>query len=272
LRLASLTTSVTLCVGAPRLARAEEVVDRWCAPELEAITESVCLVGPESSGDPPPIEKGRGKRTGKTLVIFLHSLVGQSSPWAWQQQRLIRRMAHRHGLYGLIPRGRPGFGPGRDPKVIAWPTARALQEAHEDSLLAEWTAARTRAEARVGHFERVLVFGFSNGAYYATSLALRGKLPADGFAVFAGGNGGKYHRILAERTERRAPIFVGYGTRDHDHSRQEHLVELLSELSWPHAHRAEPIGHTVSNAQLDAALAYLLGPESEPPSDEGDER
>jgi dienelactone hydrolase len=219
----------------------------WCAPELQSITNTICACVEEASAAGKP----------RTLVIFLHSLVGVDSKWAWEQQRLMARTAKAHGFTALMPRGRPGFGPGRDPKVLAWPTAKELQEAHESEVIAEWASARAELEKRTGPFERVLVFGFSNGAYYATSLALRGKLDVDGYGVFAGGSGGKYSRLLAAKAERRVPIFVGYGTKDPAHPGQRALVRLLAELGWPHRVRAEAIGHTVSDAQIRRALAFL---------------
>jgi dienelactone hydrolase len=232
----------------PRGALAEDKHEPtpWCAPELDVIQGGVCAY------TPPAASKER------TLVIFLHSLVGVGSSWAWEQQRLMARMAKTYGLSALIPRGRPGFGPGRDPKVIAWPTAKELQDQHEPPLLAEWTAAREELEKRTGKFDRVLVFGFSNGAYYATSLALRGRLAdVDGYGVFAGGSGGKYSRLLAAATERKVPIFVGYGTLDKAHPAQRELGKLLNELRWPHRVKAERIGHTVSDSQIRSALQFL---------------
>ena len=129
----------------------------------------------------------------------------------------------------------------------------------EDDLLAEWAAARQQVEQRAGTFERVLVFGFSNGAYYASSLALRGKLDVHGYGIFAGGSGGKYSKLLGGQTQRRVPIFVGYGTKDPDHKNQKTLISTLQSLGWPHSKKSDRIGHTVSNAQIRAALAYLQG-------------
>jgi predicted esterase len=232
----------------PRPARGDDKPDpaRWCAPELEVLEGSVCAFTPATSSEQ------------RTLVIFLHSLVGVGSSWAWEQQRLIAKIAKAYGLSALIPRGRPGFGPGRDPKVIAWPTAKELQDQHEPALIAEWMHARKELEQRSGKFDRVLVFGFSNGAYYATSLALRGRLAdVDGYGVFAGGSGGKYSRLLAASAERRVPIFVGYGTLDKAHPAQRELAELLRDMGWPHRVKAERIGHTVSDSQIRGALAFL---------------
>jgi predicted esterase len=228
-------------------AAAPNPVSPWCAPGLDAVTDTVCFYAPATNEPTSP----------RTLVIFLHSLVGVEGAFARQQQRLVQRHADRFGFSVLFPRGRAGFGPGRDPKVLAWPTARVLQEAHEEALIAEWRAARELVEKTRGPFERTWVFGFSNGAYYGASLALRGKLKVDGYGVFAGGNGGRYHRLLARAARRRRPIFVGYGTKDPDHRRQRSLIALLDELGWPHASRADRVGHTVSDAQMRAAVEFL---------------
>jgi predicted esterase len=231
--------------------------ERWCAPELETIGETVCFFSPAASAQPEG-KAAEGAGAGdRTLVIFLHSLTGATGDFRLQQQRLVARMASAYGFTALMPRGRQGIGPGRDPAIVAWPTAAKMQEEYEDELVAEWMAAKAEAEKRVGPFKRVLVFGFSNGAYYATSLALRGRLDVDGYGVFAGGSGGKYLRLLAARAPRRAPIFVGYGTKDPDHRHQRELVSLLRSMGWEHRVKADRIGHTVSDAQIRGALAFL---------------
>jgi predicted esterase len=243
-------------------ARADsEARAHWCAPELRVVASGVCFHQPKG-------EERRRSDGGRTLVIFLHSLIGASDGAAWEQQRRLRGAAETHGFTTLIPRGRPGLGPGRDPTVLGWPTALELQERHEEELLEEWRVARAEAERIAGPFERVLLFGFSNGAYYAESLAFRERLPIDGVAIFAGGSGSKYQRLLATRAKRRIPMFLGYGTLDPDRFRQEALHQMLRQIDWPHRALSAAIGHTVSDRQLDAALAFLghEGPEPDPPS------
>jgi predicted esterase len=221
---------------------------RWCAPELDALGEGTCFFAPRS----PKLG------TPRVLVIFLHGLVGEGSSWQWEQQRLMVRTADAYGLSALMPRGRLGIGPGRDPAVRAWPNSKTAQEALEAEVLAEISEARRAVELQRGKFDKVLVFGFSNGAYYATSLALRGKLQVDGYGVFAGGSGNRYDAILAAGAERRVPIFVGYGTRDPDHRRQKELVTLLRKQAWPHRAKASKVGHTVTDDQIRGALGFLL--------------
>lgn len=234
------------------LARAETTSDApWCAPELTPLSEQVCFF------------RAKQQPTPKTLVIFLHSLIGAEARAAWPQQRRMVNSAQAYGFAALVPRGRPGLGPGRDPRVLAWPTALELQKQVESELLQQWREAVEHVEAESGRFERVLLFGFSNGAYYASNLAFREAVQVDGVAAFAGGSGSKYQRLLASRSKRRVPIFVGYGTQDPDHQRQQQMIEMLRQINWPHRARADAVGHTVTDAQLRAALAFLGHPLSE---------
>jgi predicted esterase len=216
----------------------EATAQHWCAPGLTASSEQA---------------------TG-TLVIFLHSLVSAAPTAAWEQQLRMQRLADSYDFTILIPQGRPGLGPGRDPGVLAWPTAQELQVQYETELLAEWRAGVERARALGGAFARVFLIGFSNGAYYATSLTFRERFPCDGVAVFAGGSGSKYQRLTAARAKRRTPMFVGYGTLDPDNRQQRALVSLLKALGWPHRALAAKVGHTVAAEQLRAALRFLGHP------------
>lgn len=238
-------------LGSAQPAQAEpQSPTHWCAPELQALGENVCF---HPGASAPSASLGGGR----TLVIFLHSLIGAEPGAAWEQQRRLLRAADAYGFSALIPRGRPGLGPGRAPSVLGWPTALELQEQYEDALLEEWRIAREQAERSSGPFGRVLLFGFSNGAYYAETLAFRERLTIDGVALFAGGSGSKYQRLLATRATKRVPLFLGYGTRDPDRRRQQELLTMLRELGWPHRALAAEVGHTVSDHQLRAALTFL---------------
>jgi predicted esterase len=224
---------------------------RWCAPELTPLGEGTCYFAPASQAQGSP----------RVLVIFLHGLVGEGSTWQWEQQRLMARTAQAYGFSALMPRGRLGIGPGGDSAVRAWPNSRKAQAEAEPEVLSEIGEARRAVELQRGKFDKVLVFGFSNGAYYAASLALRGKLEVDGYGVFAGGSGNRYDAILAAGARRRVPVFVGYGTRDPDHRRQKDLVALLRKQGWPHRAKAAKVGHTVTDDQIRGALAFLASAE-----------
>src|SRR5687768_7937059 len=175
---AQLAVATATCLRVPALG----AEPRWCAPELDALGDHTCFFSPES----------QARRPIRVLVVFLHGLVGEGSSWQWEQQRLMVRAAEAHGFSALMPRGRLGIGPGRDPAVRAWPNSKQAQQAVEAEVLTELTETRRAVEQQRGRFDKVLVFGFSNGAYYATALALRGMLEVDGYGVFAGGSGNKY--------------------------------------------------------------------------------
>jgi len=254
MKVALVTLALGLLITRAEVAHASEAAPpAWCVEGSEPLDNGVCYYAPAPAPDnqatPAPCE---------TLVIFLHSLVAVDSNWQWEQQRLMLRTAERMGFAVLIPRGRPGIGPGAQQNVLAWPGSPRMQEAFEASLLAEWDQAKASVESRRGApFPRTLVFGFSNGAYYATSLAVRARYAADGYGIFAGGSGSKFNRILANNVEKRAPIFVGYGTKDPASAHMNSLVRMLADLHWPHAVKRAAIGHWVSDAQLQSAVRFL---------------
>jgi predicted esterase len=150
------------------------------------------------------------------------------------------------------------YGPSADgvkalDDMVAW-----CGEAKLCYVLAEWLRARELVEQRQGaKFERVFVMGFSNGAYYASSLALRDKLPVDGYAVFAGGSGPDHQRRAAWTGTHRAAVFVGITSKDRTASDARKLARLLADLGWPHRAEERPVGLAVADAHLDHALAYL---------------
>jgi len=236
-------------LGSGRGARADtDAAPRWCAPELDVVDHDACFFGSETAVDAPPR---------RTLVVFLHSLVKAGTEWQWEQQRALVRAARKNGFYVLMPRGRLGIGPGRAPDVWAWPTARQTQEDVEDELIAEWRRARAALEEKHGPFDAWLVFGFSNGAYYGASLALRGRLDADGYAIFAGGSAGRGSERRLKSVSPRPPIFVGYGEKDAARRDPMGLARALRAAGWPYALHASRAGHTVTDEQLRRAFAFL---------------
>jgi predicted esterase len=220
--------------------------DPWCPPGVETLAGEICYV-------PAPAKAQR-----RTLVIFLHGLTDVGSGW---QHAMVRGMAQggqRWGYAVLAPKGRVGIGPGRKASQIAWPTAEAARVQHEDEIVASWEAARRFVEAREGAaFDEVFVMGFSNGAYYASSLALRGRLDVDGYAVFAGGSAPAGSERAARGVKNRRPVFVGIASRDDTAKKGRELAAALRRLGWPHEASSRPVGHVVADVQLDRALAWL---------------
>ncbi|WP_437286104.1 alpha/beta hydrolase [Sorangium sp. So ce406] len=235
---------------APAPPQAAPAAARWCAPELASLPGDVCAFLPAREAPGP-----------RVLMIFLHGVVQPDSGWQWAQQRGAARAGARHGVVVMMPRGRRGIGPRTMEDWWCWPTATAAQASHEDALLAEWDAARAELERRAGgRFERVLVFGFSNGAYYATSLAMRGRLPVDGYAAFAGGSGARYLERAGAQTTLRVPLFVGWGGKDPAHRDQVALARMLRKLKWPSKALGKPrAGHAMTDDQVDQAFEFLSG-------------
>lgn len=251
----------SLWLGAAGLAadaRAESTPKAWCASELETLREGVCYYEAEAATTEASSNGAKVHAEPDTLVLYLHTLVGTGSTWQWEQQRIMWTAAKTYGFSVLMPRGRPGIGPKRAADVLAWPTSPKAQEAIEQELVDEWQELRQTLELRRKRpFRQVWVFGFSNGAYYATSLALRARLPVDGYAVFAGGAGSKYNLIQGAKAPRKAPIFVGYGTKDPARDDMKELVTILKKLGWAHQSLAQPVGHIVTHEQLRRAVQFL---------------
>lgn len=245
---------------APSVARADDDADHpWCAPEVSSLSNSVCTYTPEKIADGP-----------KTLVIFLHGLTSAGSDWQYAFQRAGKRIADSKGFTVIMPRGRLGVGPGNATDTWAWPTAQGNQTTTEGEILAEWATAQSELEAKNGaKFDRVWVFGFSNGAYYAASLASRGRLAMDGddkhpvasgYAVFAGGSGASYMSATAKNVTDRPRFFVAWGGQDPAHGDQEELAHMLHDLGWPLKTSPAPkAGHTATDKQLADAVAFLSG-------------
>jgi predicted esterase len=220
----------------------------WCAPELETLPGDVCYA------------KGPAAGARRTLVIFLHGLTPAGGTSQYALQRGITAFGKRLGYAVLAPRGRTGVGPGRKEDTVAWPTGEAPRRQFEDGMLDAIFQAKTAIEAREGApFDEVFVMGFSNGAYYASSLALRGRLDVDGYAVFAGGSAPKGTERTARATKNRRPVFVGIASRDDTAKKGRELAKVLDRVRWPHETSSRPVGHVVADAQLERAVAYLRG-------------
>lgn len=212
----------------------------WCASDVETLSDTMCFAAADTAST--------------DLVIFLHGLVKDGSGWQHAQQRGMKAYARAHGFDVLMPKARLGAGPAAD--MIAWP-AKPSKRAEEDEVIADILASRKVVEQKRGAaYARVFVMGFSNGAYYATSLALRGRLDVDGYAVFAGGSGKGFTKSGV--TKDRRPMFVAIASKDKTTVKNmKSLDRLLIQLGWPHRTKAHAVGHAVGAVPMREALAYL---------------
>ena len=221
----------------------------WCAPELETLPGETCFFAPKDAAE----------SASSTLVIYLHGVIKPDTTWQFTQQRAMVRHAKVHHFSVIVPRGRRGIGPKDMRDWWTWPTSVRAQALVEEDVIHELVQTKALLEQRNGRpFDRTYVFGFSNGAYYATALALRGKLPVDGYAVMAGGSA-SYLTRHAQGTKRRPPIYVGYGERDATASRDcQRLGAALRALGWRYRLRGRRnVGHTMTDSQVAEALEFF---------------
>ncbi|HHH11238.1 MAG TPA: DUF255 domain-containing protein [Sorangium sp.] len=227
---------------APATAAATNGAKPWCAPELETLPGDVCY-----ASDPKQLPR-------RTLVVFLHGWVQHGMGWQYAQQRAIVRGAGRLGFSVLTPRGRTGASKKGGANIVSWPTGMEAQKKYEQALLDEWRSAQATIEQRQGApFDEVFVVGFSNGAYYASSLAMRGRLKVAGYAMFAGGSA--YPPSAAK--DMRAPVFLGICSKDNTATAARRLRDQLRRSGWPHRAETRTVGHTMADRHLDHALNYL---------------
>jgi predicted esterase len=221
---------------------------RWCAPELQVLSNDVCAFVPDVPSTGP-----------RTLIIHLHGVIQPDTTAQWAQQRAAAKVGASYGFTVIMPQGRKGIGPTSMEHWWAWPTSIDNRSKYEKTLIEEWLTAKYELEKKGGaFFDRTYIFGFSNGAYYATSLAMRGRISVDGYALFAGGSGAAYHEWEARKTKNRVPIAVAWGAADPSHDKQEDLVKLLTRMRWPSIALGHlRTGHAMTEMQVAEALGYL---------------
>jgi len=216
-----------------------ESVKPWCAPEVSELSDHVCYLDGGAPAD--------GRRT---LVIYLHGALATKPGFAYMQQRAMALHAKKHAFTVVIPTG-PSDGVG-----YVWPAAPKDVKDKEPAILAGIQKARADVEKRVGHpFDETFVVGFSSGAYYGSSLALRSALDVDGYIVLAGGAGWVQ---AAEAPGKRAPVFVGVSAADPlsaNHSRG--LAGALGGRHWPYRAEERAVGHGVDWTFMAHGISWL---------------
>lgn len=222
----------------------------WCAPEVAELSDHVCYFDGTAEQDRAGTARG-GKRT---LVVYLHGSLAPTPGFQYLQQRAMALHAKRHNFTVLLP-----TSPNIDGYFV-WPTGKAAQEAHEPAVLAGIRESREALERKLQtHFDETFVVGFSSGAYYGSSLALRGALDVDGFVILAGGSSWARPSSGSSGTKtRRAPVFVGVSAADKQtaaHSRA--LAGTLAGLGWPHRVEERNAGHMVDWTFMAHGLAWL---------------
>ncbi|MDB4937226.1 MAG: hypothetical protein JWP87_4198 [Labilithrix sp.] len=214
----------------------------YCAPELGELSHHVCYFDGGVPAD------GR-----KTLVVYLHGSLAMTPGFFYMQQRAMALHAKRHNFTVVMPTG-PSDGVG-----YVWPTSQAAQKDQEAGVLASIAKARADVEAKVGHkFDETFVVGFSSGAYYGSSLAVRNMLDVDGYIVLAGGSSWVKPDPSAAAKAKRAPVFVGVSAADPqtaNHSRS--FAGALASMGWPFKVEERNAGHMVDWTFMAHGIAWL---------------
>jgi predicted esterase len=216
----------------------------YCAPEVGELSHHVCWFDGGVPAD------GR-----KTLVVYLHGSLAMTPGFFYMQQRAMALHAKRHNFTVVMPTG-PSDGVG-----YVWPTSQKAQKEQEAGVLASIAKARADVEAKVGHgFDETFVVGFSSGAYYGSSLAVRNMLDVDGYIVLAGGSSW----VKSSETggsagaKKRAPVFVGVSAADPqtaNHSRS--FAGSLAAMGWPFKVEERNAGHMVDWTFMTHGIAWL---------------
>ena len=232
----STLVAVVFALALPRVASAATT---WCADGYEALPSDVCHID------------GRGASGRKTLVIWLHGVIGKDTSWSHNHEKMLARLAKATGIEILFPKGVLGE------QVYAWPGTADAQAKNEAALIEQWMAAKTLLEKRENKsFDETFVFGFSSGAYFASSLAARGRLDVDGYGVFAGG---QPMAAAKQPVARFAPVYVGVCANDPTgtapHARA--FAGTLAAAGIARQVVEQPVGHDLSATHFVGALAYL---------------
>ena len=210
----------------------------WCGPEVTELSDHVCVF------DGGPASAGR-----RTLVIYLHGSLAATPGFQYVQQRMMAREARQRRFTVLLPTA-PATAAG-----YWWPAGEALRQ-KEPAILEGIRRAREELATRLGaRFDETFVVGFSSGAYYGSSLAVRSALDVDGYVVLAGGS--SWMRP-SDPSARRAPVFIGVSAADAqtaEHSRA--FAGTLAALRWPYRVEERDVGHMVDDAFLAHGLAYI---------------
>lgn len=185
----------------------------------------------------------------RTLVIYLHGAYAATPGFQHLQQKALALMAQRYNFTLLLPTAPKSAG------GYVWPGTAEAQKDSEQAILTNILASKKELEARAGKkFDETFVAGFSSGAYYGSSLALRSGLDVDGFMFFAGGSGW----VKPVEGGKRPPIFVAVSAADKQtasHSRA--LGGTLAALGWPRRVEERDVGHAVDWGFMQRAVTWL---------------
>jgi predicted esterase len=230
--------------GAPEATeQGAPVSSPWCGEGFRVVDESTCLALPEHFSSPA------------SLVVYAHGILAPGV-LPTQEQATLVSAARTHGFAVLFVHGRAGLCTW-EPSVaddVCWPTQQASVDEHSPGILAGWAEAQRRAEALAGvRFERRYAFGFSNGGYFVSYLAIEGRFPMDGAGVVGAGRTAIDEALLGEA---RPPVYLAVGEEEASATRQDaaNLARVLAARSFPVHYVVHPgRGHELHEDDLASA-------------------
>lgn len=230
------------------VAPARDAGSGWCLEGFADLDDGNCYLVPEVVREP------------KSLLVYLHGVIAPHGDTQRIVQGIVARNARSRGYVAYMPRGRRGLGPVPTQDWWSWPTTAEKHHRHAAAMIQQWGAAKKSLEQLTGGpFARTYLAGSSNGAFFATVLALNGEFEADGYGAMSGGSraGRSVERI---RAQHRAPFYVGYGIYDDLKPHPISLGELLGQARWPHRIEAHRTGHGAREVYLDEAFDFWQAP------------
>ncbi|WP_438024218.1 alpha/beta hydrolase [Sorangium sp. So ce233] len=223
-------------------ARPPRVETDWCIDGVDALDEETCYALPDAPT--------------RALLIYLHGIVppGKESQQKTNFETVVARASRRAGVAALMPRGKVGLAPKGYASWWGWPTGGPAYAKHAAAFVATFAEKRRKLEEIAGApFARVYVAGSSSGAFFASALALRGGIVADGYGAMSGG-GGQATPELAALAPR--PFYIGFGAHDSVGRSARALADVLRGAGWPVRVAEHPVGHGAKEIYLDEAFAF----------------
>jgi predicted esterase len=219
----------------------------WCPPGFVGIVGDGCFAA--------------GTGVARGLVVYLH---GRYAPGAEdeerQRQTRVASVGARLGYAVLALRGAQRqctsaeytdwwCWPSNERNVSDGPAfieraRRALTEAERRAFPASSTGSEARG--------RRLLFGFSNGGYFASAIASRGWLSFDAIVIAHAGPVPPMHP-----SGKKPPILLIDADDDASGPEMDRLDDALEEAAWPHARVVREGGHALPAWDVEQAFTFF---------------
>ncbi len=223
-----------------------ELEAETCAAGLEALPTGGCFAEAVAS-----VPQARG------LLVYLHGMYAPAQLGEeLERQGRVAKLATARGYAVLALRGQKGECTTAElSRWWCWPSnERNVQDG--EAFVARWAPSFEAVQGRIGAVPRVLL-GFSNGAYFAAQIALRGLAPFDAVVVAHGGPTRPVKAVGAT-----PPVLLITADQDPSDGEMRRLDADLTKESYPHAIVSRAGGHSLPNWDIESALSFFEQPKS----------